>query len=108
WILAIYLTVGLFIIIYIFSIAYRYHAQLWLESRSNILNQQLLDAQSNFQSSIPLWQQGLLSSYISSKNYDDDDTNKIDKSIDKFNDKSNKNIKSSNIDKIKRMNNLVD
>jgi len=59
WAAGIYLTLFSFIIIYGFSVAYRYHSERWLNNRNALVERELSEYQTNYEDSIAYWPQGL-------------------------------------------------
>lgn len=59
WVIGLFLSVVVFIIIYGFSIAYRLHAQNFIATNGGQLERDAEAAQMNFQNSIAYWPQGL-------------------------------------------------
>lgn len=59
WIVGLFLTALSFLILYGFSMAYRIHAQNFLNNENNQLQNDANAAQTNFENSIAYWPQGL-------------------------------------------------
>ena len=59
WVLGLFFTVLVIVILYGFSILYRIHFQNWIRSRNTTIQNEATAAQKSFENSIAYWPQGL-------------------------------------------------